>query len=350
MELGLISILWILNMGSKVGLFDRLNPIRWLLTKAQREGIYGDRTQQEIAIPQGFKLIEFMDEEKKKHRFLYKAPEKGQPSNMFFGGSELNVNTKNYKSFLSEMANMPSGFIVPIYPGYHEANVEPSEDRIQDSCLKIFNALNSPKDYKFSQDGEEIILENPTLKMNLIGYSLGAPIAAEIAEQDNNQKIDNLTLMAPPASIRDYSIEMASAGQSPRVGKIFNFFSKGFGEKYSTVDSLRKLDEKVDLTIITSDRGQFNQARANRSESQSHLEEIKGALEGNNRYSIVQVDGVSHNNFLNNAQIRDKLKGVCCRQELPKGQKTSVIEEALVVSPPVVLKKYHVIRNAQRTM
>lgn len=68
-----------------------LNPLKYLITKIQKSAIYASIPDPiniqdlQIKIP-GIKLVEFEDENKVKHRFLYKPPKANNTAstNVFF--------------------------------------------------------------------------------------------------------------------------------------------------------------------------------------------------------------------------------------------------------------------------
>lgn len=80
----------------------------WLLTFIQKQAIYGNRTTEDIVVPEGFTLVEFEDSKTKQtHRYLHKeGKSKDSSIEVFFGGSDLDLNSRTYTNILKNLLQL----------------------------------------------------------------------------------------------------------------------------------------------------------------------------------------------------------------------------------------------------
>ena len=135
-------------------------------------------------------LKTFTDDKGVEHRYLISkdAAEKGSCT-FFCGGSDLNMGKANYIDFIKNQKDKGFGLIVPIYPGFHEGHgskkqKNATEENINASVAAIYEHVKQ----------EEGI--DPK-KINMVGYSLGGPIAAKLVAE--NKELNNLTMVSPPS-------------------------------------------------------------------------------------------------------------------------------------------------------
>ena len=82
---------------------------------------------------------------------MYKPPKNiKNDANIFFGGSNLDLNQKDYQSFIKQISDeKDEALVVPICPGFHGFGSNTSEDKIKESTKEICKAIknNSTKFY-----------------------------------------------------------------------------------------------------------------------------------------------------------------------------------------------------------
>lgn len=316
-----------------MNIFTKLAKV--IITKLQKSYIYETNNKpinmDEIKsiIPE-MKYVSFKDEKGKEHRFLYKPPkDKENKTNIFLGGTELNLNNSSYQKFLKNLndQNKDNGLIIPIYPGYHEKGHSPSEGKLKDSCEKIYQALTNPNQKTlFSIDGnqQQLIPSLPEQSLNIIGYSLGGTLAAHLASKANNA--NKLVLLATPASIRDVSVESAKEN-----GGIQAFIAKYpylFGEKYNTLESLRGISPNTKIDLISTTNDSFSQG------NNSHFNRIENVVKErkSGTYNIRLLPlNVNHEEILSNKIIADTIT---------KSNKTksSINSSPASISPSIPIK------------
>ncbi|MEY3197385.1 MAG: hypothetical protein RLZZ59_756 [Pseudomonadota bacterium] len=314
---------------------QKLNPflklMKRIVTHFQKKEIY-DPNDQEINMNElrnscpEIQLLSFSDENGMKHRFLYKPPkDKDSPSIIHFGGTNLDYNDYSYRYLIGTLAkNKDMGIVIPIYPGYHDKTTKPSERKLNSSCTKIYDAVTDfTKTQEFKNEKNESIKLSGIVKKNitLVGYSLGAPLAAKVAEHSQN-KGQKLILVSPPASIRDFSAQLAKS--MGRIGSFLAKMSYLFGEEYNTLENLKKIPESASVSLISSDRDQFKTTKY--EGNLSHIERLSNTLkEISNTNTVISLDDTKQPSYFSPEDIH--------MNNLTRDEILSKISEISKISP-----------------
>lgn len=196
-----------------------------------------DADKQSLKNQYGLEYQEFK-EDGKLHRFLIRpAQQEASGYTMFLGGSDLNLLQDNYTALFSHNKG-DHGLIIPIYPGFHEEKLSnATEQNITNSVEKIYHHLKT----------HNIIGSN---SLNLVGYSLGCPIAAKLASE--NKELKNITLVSPPSSVREVSIDTLSRLTNGFLDGLLRLCKKLLGEKYDTISYLKNCssEQKQNTKIL----------------------------------------------------------------------------------------------------
>ncbi len=216
-------------------------------------------------------LKTFTDDKGVEHRYLISkdAAEKGSCT-FFCGGSDLNMGKANYIDFIKNQKDKGFGLIVPIYPGFHEGHgskkqKNATEENINASVAAIYEHVKQ----------EEGI--DPK-KINMVGYSLGGPIAAKLVAE--NKELNNLTMVSPPSSVEQASIDELNPKSNKLKAWVLDKVKGLLGEKYDTVgylgDISSQTDRNVKTTVIMDTEEEF--ATKKGKDGKTHFERIEEAV------------------------------------------------------------------------